>query len=77
MRKMKNEELLKAKIEERLRIVELLRKLSVLLVQRDGGIAADGYAAALIRGFSDLVEKDEGPAETPISLSVPPDTVIH
>jgi len=75
---MKNEEVMvRAKIEERLRIVELLRKLSVLLVQREGNIAADGYAAALIRGFADLLEQDEGPAASPISLSVPPDTQIH
>jgi hypothetical protein len=74
---MKNDEaIMKAKIEERLRIVELTRKFANLLLSRDGGTPADGYAAALIRGFSDLVEKDE-PQPTPVSLSVPPDTSLH
>ena len=75
---MKNEEaIIKAKLEERLRVVELMKKLALILIQSTDSSAADGYAAAIIKGFADLIEKDEGPVPTATSISVPPIDKLH
>lgn len=66
-----------AKFEERLRIVELMKKLALILIQSTDSSAADGYAAAIIKGFADLIEKDEGPTPTVPAMSVPPIDKLH
>ena len=73
---MKNEEIIKAKLEERLRIVALLRKMATILLQATNSQAADGYTAAIVKGFSDLIEQDEGPQSVP-AMVVPPIDKLH
>lgn len=63
-----NDILMQAKIEERIRIAAQLRQLAQIMLTTVGNAPADGYAAAIIKGFADLIENDN----TVTSTIVPP-----
>ena len=64
-------------IEERVRIASQLKRLAQIMLQTPNNSPADGYTAAIVKGFAEMIENDATGLEVPKADPDPDRGTLH